>query len=380
MPSFAVDSPWAAAGHGLGTGIGALFGGEAIRQKAAQDAIGKEASIYMHRMAGDKYRAEASLDQHRLGLQQDPLRTAMIENQVPLDSRPVIEKFMQTGSFGPEYQAPSDGVGPVMPPPVDAAKMSTIARAIALMDKVNATKSNVHQMAQAGEIEQKLRDRAAVIANPEMALPTAQAFFATSGKAPFKNIGNTGMTLEELTGNQFEGNPVLAKIFTDTQAALTGQRNAAASASNASAGLSNARRDRVTSGLDKPVTIVNDETGQASVTALPTKGDPRTIGVAVPKGSGVDSTNAKARNQIIAAAEKEYPGADEATINAEVNKRLARRGMAGGSNKNPAASNTPPKIDAKELPKTKADLKTGSIYQTAKGPAKWNGSAFESVD
>ena len=29
------------------------------------------------------------------------------------------------------------------------------------------------------------------------------------------------------------------------------------------------------------------------------------------------------------------------------------------------------------MPKTKAELKTGTIYNTARGPAKWNGSAFE---
>lgn len=336
MPTFAVDSPWVGAGHALGNGIGALFSGEAMRQKAMQDSMGKEASMYMHKAAGDKYRAEAALDANRLGLQQDPLRTAMIENQVPLDARGAIERFMQSGNFGPEYQAPADGVGPVMPAPVDAAKMSTIARAIALMDKANMTKSNVQQMAQAGATDQSVRDQAAVIANPALALPTSQAYFATSGKAPFDNVNNTGYSVNGLTGDQVAANPVLAKLFGAVEASRANENNAQAGNANASAGLHNARRARVASGLDKPVTIVDDQTGQASVTAIPTTGDPRTIGVAVPKGTGADATNAKARNSVIAAVEKDMPGASDEEIAAEVSKRLGRRGLAGSGNKNPA--------------------------------------------
>ena len=31
------------------------------------------------------------------------------------------------------------------------------------------------------------------------------------------------------------------------------------------------------------------------------------------------------------------------------------------------------------LPAKEKDLKTGTIYQTGRGPAKWNGKAFETV-
>ena len=61
-------------------------------------------------------------------------------------------------------------------------------------------------------------------------LPMAQAYFATRGKAPFDNVGNTGFSLNALTGGQFEANPVLAKLFGDAEVALTNQRNAAAGA------------------------------------------------------------------------------------------------------------------------------------------------------
>jgi hypothetical protein len=337
-----------AAGQGLANMFKAAALAPMYRQNAEQDAVLKGAQVYHHNMAANKAGTEAELLAQKLGLQRDPLKTVMIEQQVPLDRRAAIESFIQSGSFGPSYDVPADGVGPVQPAPVDPAKMSNIARSIALFNKTLGVGGKVDDMAQAADIDQKMRDRAAVIQNPALALPTAQAFYAVSGKAPFDNVGNTGMTLNTLTGNQFEGSPALAKLFNDAEVALTNQRNAAAGASGASAGLSNARRDRVVSGLDKPVTVVDDETGQATVTAIPTKGDPRNIGVAAPKGSGVDATNAKTRNAIIAAVEKDLGQyATEEQIAAEVDKRLARRGISQTGNKNPAPIASGPKIEAK---------------------------------
>lgn len=338
---FTLDAGGAqAAGQGIGNIFKAYALGDQYRQQGEMEGMTTTARLGQAQAAARKYNADAALDEYKLGLQKDPMRTAMIENQVPLDTRPVIEKFFQTGSFGPSYDTPADGVGPVLPPPVDSNKLGTIARAIAAYDKAVGTGSNVQQMAKASETEQTMRDRAAVIANAGLALPTSQAYFATSGKAPFDNVNNTGYSLNALTGAQVEANPVLAKLFGDVQRSMATENVAQAGSANASAGLSNARRERVVSGLDKPVTIVDDETGQASVTALPTRGNPRTIGVAPAKGTGVDATNAKTRNAIIAAVEKEMPGADEATITAEVAKRLARRGLTGTGNKNPAPAKT----------------------------------------
>lgn len=378
MSTFTIDGGGLAAGQGIASLLKAAALGPMYRQNAEQDALLKGAQLYHHNMAGNKAGAEAEALAYRLGLQRDPLKTVMTEHQVPLDRRAAIESFMQNGSFGPSYDAPVDGVGPVQPAPVDSEKMSTIARSLALFNKTLGVGGKVDDMAQAAEIEQRMRDRAGVISG-QAPLPVAQAYAATSGKAPFNNVGNTGTTLNTLAGNQFEGSPALAKLFADTQTGLANQRNAAAGASGAAAGLSNARRDRVSSGLDKLVTVQDDE-GAATIVAVPTKGDMRTVGTAVPKGSGVDATNAKTRNQIVAAVEKDERFRTDEEIAAEVEKRLARRNINGSGNKSPAGTKTTPKIDAKELPKTKAELKTGSIYQTARGPAKWNGSAFESVD
>ncbi len=367
MSTFTIDANGGAlaAGQGIANLLKAAALGPAYREKAEQDSLLKGAQVYHNNMAGNKAGAEAELLALKLGLQRDPLKTVMTEQQVPLDRRGAIESFMQTGSFGPSYETPVDGVGPVQPAPVTPDKMSSIARSIALYNKTLGVGGKVDEMAKAAQTDQEMRAVDAVIQNPALALPTAQAFFAASGKAPFNNVGNTGSSINALTGNQFEGSPALAKLFSDTQNALTNQRNAAAGASGAAANLSNARRARVESGLDKLVTILNDD-GTATVTAVPTKGDMRTVGTAVPKGSGVDATNAKTRNQIIAAVEKEMPGASEADITAEVNKRLERRGITKTGNKNPAPSSSDSKISSqaakfKSADEVKAAFKAGKV-------------------
>lgn len=328
-------------GQGIGSAIKAFAMGDQVRRQAEQDAALKQSTMYANNMRGNHQGAEALLLAKKLGLQEDPLRTAMIENQVPLNRQGAVQSFIDTGSYGGAYETPADGVGPVLPAPASDQQMGLIARAIALANRTNMTGSNVQQMSNAAATDQEVRDRAAIVAGGP-ALPTAQAYFATSGKAPFNNVGDTGYSVNGMDGGQAAANPVLAKLFSQVQGALASQRNAAAGASGAAAGLSRTRAERVASGLDKPVTVVDDETGQATITALPTKGEARTIGVAPAKGTGVDATNAKARNAVVAAVERELgSGATDDEINAEVERRLSRR---GGANKSPVPSGNPPKI------------------------------------
>lgn len=330
------------AGQGIGNIFKAYALGDQYRQQGEMDAMTTTARLGQAQAAARKYNADAALDEYKLGLQKDPMRTALIENQVPLDTRPVIEKFFQTGSFGPSFDTPADGVGPVLPPPVDANKLGTIARAIAAYEKAVGTGSNVQQMAKAGtELQtQEIRDRAlASVGNLDMMNRlNALAKEGTTYK-PFAAVGNTGGAINQATGQGIVSDAVLRKLFGDKNASEVMENKAQAGSANASAGLSSARRERVVSGLDKPVTI-QDEDGNATIVTVPTKGDMRTVGTAAPKGTGVDATNAKTRNAIIAAIEKEQPGLDGEEFNAEVIKRLARRGITMAGNKNPAPAKT----------------------------------------
>jgi len=255
MPTFAVDNPWAAAGSGVGSGLGALFQGEAVRQKYAQDAMGKEASLYMHKMAGEKYGAEAALKKNELALQQTPVENAMLSLGLPTSLAPAFKNKLETGSFGPSYEAPADGVGPVMPAPADADTVKKLGQAISVMQRMYATGSNVHQGTQAALDEQKGRGIDAVVANPALAVNYGKANAAAAGKPLFDNVGNTGYSLDNFTGGQVEANPVLAKIFGAVENSKANENNAQASNASASARKHTLEGDALDSGGGgKPLT------------------------------------------------------------------------------------------------------------------------------
>lgn len=311
-----------AAGQGIGNLFKAYALGPQMRQQAEQEAAKSAADLYYRQMAGNKYGAEA-----------EGLSMTNSARKAPVD--PSLSRYMQDAYK--LFQATGD--------------------------------TNMERFANAGTAlqTQGIRDQAVANVDNLDAMNRLNTL-AKPGDTymPFDNVGMSGYSVNKATGTQTEANPVIAKIFQQVEGALANQRNAAAGASGAAAGLSNARRERVVSGLDKPVTIVDDETGQASVTALPTRGDPRTIGVAPAKGTGVDATNAKTRNAIIAAIEKEQPGLDDAAFAAEVEKRLARRGLSGTGNKNPAPSASAPKIPSqsvqfKSADEVKAAFKAGKV-------------------
>lgn len=72
---------------------------------------------------------------------------------------------------------------------------------------------HMDNFSRSGEIEQRISHREAVLKDPSLATATAQAHAATSGKAPFDNIGNSGHSLNQVTGEQVVAHPGLAKLF-----------------------------------------------------------------------------------------------------------------------------------------------------------------------
>lgn len=142
---------------------------------------------------------------------------------------------------------------------------------------------HMDNFSRSGEIEQRIAHRDAVLKDPSLATTTAQAHAATSGKAPFDNIGNSGHSVNQVTGEQVVAHPGLAKLFNAKEGALAAQRGAAA-------GEHGARTVRIQSGLDHTVTTL-DASGKPMVTALPTGGAPVHIAPAKQTTSVADSTN-----------------------------------------------------------------------------------------
>ncbi len=374
----------AAAGQGIGNLFKAYVLGDQYRQKAEDDALLSGARMAAQRASAEsslasarKNNAAADLDVHQLGLQKDPLNTAMLELGLPTSLAPAFRQRLETGSFGPSYEAPADGVGPVQPPPAAPETVAKLGQSIALMQRMYGTGSNVSQGANAALADQKRYTIDNVMANPALAPNAGRAFAAAEARPLFNEVGNTGYAMDNFTGAITQASPVLAKIFATGQGALANQHNA-------SAGLSNARRERVVAGLDKLVTILDEDTGLPTIISVPTQGDPQALGVAVPKGTGADATNAKARNAVIAAVENTpmFAGADDATILTEVNKRLARRGLpavkslAEGSDKNPPGQPGTSKIPVKDpaaLEKARAAIKAGAPREAVLQRLKDNG-------
>lgn len=186
------------------------------------------------------------------------------------------------------------------------------------------------------------------------------AVAASKGTAQFNNVGNTGVGFNVHTG---QGNVIdqgLRVLFGNEANSRIRENDAQAGSASASAGLSNARRERVVGGYDKPVTILDDDSGEAQITRIPTGQAPVTVGVAPKKSTGADATNAKERNRVVAAVEKEMIGASDAEIAAEVDRRMARRTNAGKAPA-PAPAAAPPKIDMTAAAKVKADYKAGKL-------------------
>lgn len=316
-----------------GQGIGSLFKAYALgpmyRQQAEQDAAAKTATAYSHTQAGNKYGAQA--EQERFTLDQ---RRGVDDN---IAADPAMAPYLQQ-----------------------------MQRVFKLTGDTNA-----ERVAKAGtEFQsQGIRDKA--VAAPDIDAMN-RLISVESGKPylPHDNVGTTGYSINKATGTGGVLNPVLAKIFQMVENSKVNENNAQAGSAGASAGLANARRERVVGGYDKTTDMVGDD-GVTTITRLPTGGAPVSVGVAPTKGTGVDATNAKARNAVVAAVEKELGTlATDAEIQTEVNRRMARR----DGNKSPAAAAPTSKII--EPPKDPKGRTTGQIYNTPKGPLKWSGTGW----
>lgn len=360
------------AGQGIGNLFKAFVLGPQVRQQAEQDGALKGARLGQAQATARYANARAGLDENQLAAQQDPLQSAMLQLGLPTNLAPAFQSKLASGSFGPSYDAPAvDGVGPQQQAPATDDQMAKLGQAMSLMQRITGTGSNVQQGAEAGLKEQQMRQIDQIVKDPSMAgsIGTAQA--AVSGKSLFNPTGNTGQSTQNFTGASGPVNDVLAKIFGIGEAAQAGQRDASAAASRASAALSGAKQLRTEGGYDRPQDILDVETGDTNVIRFPTGGDPVSFGRAPVKGTGLEATNAKARNAVIASVEKEFgQGYSNEEIMAEVDKRMARR----TGDKSPPAKSSSAKIVDAPMDATKREV--GATYNTPKGPLTWNGRGW----
>ncbi len=224
-----------AAGQGIGSMFKAAAMAPLLRQQAEVDSALKGAQIYHHQMAGNKLGTEAEQKRGALAIQNDPLENTMLSLGLPTSLAPAFRERISTGQWGGSYAPPVDGVGPTMPAPANDDTVKKLAQAMSLTQRMFATGSNVDQGAGAALKEQKARGIDAVIANPSLAGTYGKANAAAEGKPLFNDVGNTGYSMDNFTGGQIEGSPVLAKIFNTVQTSMANENNAQAKNANASA-------------------------------------------------------------------------------------------------------------------------------------------------
>lgn len=244
------DGGAAAAGQGIGNLFKAYAMGDLYRQKAEDESLlntarmtALQSQALASEAAAEANRTKAALGQQQLKLQQNPLESAMLNLGLPTALAPAFKQRLETGSFGPSYEAPADGVGPIQPPPATPETVAELGRAMSLLQRMIATDSKVNQGTDAALDEQRYRGIEAVLKNPALAGNYGRANAAAAGKPLFDNVQDTGYSIDNFSGAQTQGNPALAKLFGNAQAALANQRNAAARKSSVDADLDQFKLD-----------------------------------------------------------------------------------------------------------------------------------------
>lgn len=339
-------------GDGFGRGMQALFMAPLIRAQAQEEAdyAGARRRLVESQIAENMAQAairqqeEQQLAQRggvldlmgatRAGMSVPEFRAGLQERQ---QGAPIVGPSVLHNREQPFNDAITTLYGPAMATPAGKLNWDQLANA-----RGKYQQQDVLDTVLAGQ-----RDPALV----------GQGYAAIEGKPLVDNVGTSGRGFNRFTGAGQVIDAGMAALFDQGERAGINRDNAAAGASNASAGLSGARRERVVGGYDKPVTILDEDTGNAQITRIPTGQAPVTVGVSPKKATGVDATNAKERNRVVRDVEKELVGATDEEIEAEVDRRMARRGAKAPAPPKPAGQS----IDMKRAAQIKADVKAGRM-------------------
>lgn len=301
---FKIDASGAqAAGQGIGNLLKAYVMGPMYRQQAQREEEGKLADTYYRNMMGNQAGANARKYEQEAEGQRltNRARTAPIDANLSRYLQDAMRLFQMTGDTNMER----------------FAKAGTEIQTQGIRDQAVANAGNVDTM-----------NRLNTLAKP------GETYM------PFKAVGDTGGAIDQATGKGVVFDAVLRKLFGQESDAKVARDRGAANASNASAGRSSADASLI---LERLGILRN--TGKLPGT----------------EGSGEDATNAKTRNAVIAAIEREMPGLSPDEFAAELTMRLGRRGIdvpatlpaapaapaaptAPAANKNPAAPAAAPKI------------------------------------
>lgn len=305
---------------GVSRGLQTLFMAPMLQAQAAdqfQSAEAKRRLMDSEQRAADAHAAlygqQAEAGRRKLDRQTMPemIRTALMMNQVSPDKIGEATQFFQTGQLPDLYNKPGDGVGPTVPQPDYADTSGLGGRIIQTLgltrQALTVGDKSVQNIAKASGAYQEQDAKRRVEADPTLAGAVGQAAAAAAGNGLVKNIGNTGETFNQFTGQSAVSSPGLRALFGDVQGANMLRDRAAASASYASAAERNAqaakvRQDteqgartgalQVVTGPNGEVTVV-DKVNRTAQPVLGADGKPIVKGAA--GGGGKPMTEAQAK-------------------------------------------------------------------------------------
>lgn len=190
MASVTKADGWQAAGQGIGNLFQAFVQGPMLRQQAQQDAALKNAQTYSHNMHGNKYGAEAQGQ-----MMTNEARTAPIDASLPQYMQAAQKLFSMTGD------------------------------------------TNMDRFASAGQRLQQMGAADTVMANPATAATIGTAMAAAAGKGAYNAVGNSGVSVNQFTGDQTTTHPGLYSLTSGVSQSQANQNNMQAAAAREAAGL-----------------------------------------------------------------------------------------------------------------------------------------------
>lgn len=190
MASVTKADGWQAAGQGIGNLFQAFAQGPMLRQQAQQDAALKNAQTYSHNMHGNKYGAEAQGQ-----MMTNEARTGPIDASLPQYMQAAQRLFSMTGD------------------------------------------TNMDRFASAGQRLQQMGAADAAMENPAMAATIGAAMAAAAGKGAYNAVGDTGVSVNQFTGDQTTTHPGLYSLTSGVSQSQANQNNMQAAAAREAAGL-----------------------------------------------------------------------------------------------------------------------------------------------
>lgn len=188
------------------------------------------------------------------------LKSAALQNRVPLHQVDEAAQFFQSGQLPGKYELPATLAGPTMPKPqyadpdVGARIMQTLGLTRQALTVGDKSVENIAKATGAYQ-DQGIADDAVAAARrgDDMAMSRLNAVRGKKEFTPFAAVGTTGTALNQVTGQQHVANDALRVLFGRGEEAQIGQRNAAAANSYAGAAQHRAQTDKIRQDLERDV-------------------------------------------------------------------------------------------------------------------------------